>query len=254
MDEVDDSRGQVFLAVPLVLVNASAIWGQAGWAYDNLKVATGVPQVVVALLFACAVESVGVYLAWEAHEALMADQASALLRVGSYVVGLLAGALNFQHFAPRGLPTAVAFGALSSISPWLWAVWSRARNRARLAELGVVDVRGVRLSTARKVWHPIKSVRVLRWSAWAGVTNPQQAVRRWEASRGEPEVPEPLTEGGDTGELERARALVAAGRAAGRPYGRGQLAAELGVSAHRARALLEQIDAERDQAQLRSVI
>lgn len=177
-------RGRAFLIIPLILVNVAAIWGQAGWAFTNLH-----HGMVVAVLFALAVESIGCYLAWEAHEALMADQGSGLLRAGSYAVGLLAGTLNYLHFLPEGLSTALAFGALSSISPWLWAIWSRASNRTRLAELNMVDVRAVKLGTARKVFHPVKSFKVVRWAAWEGITSPQEAVDGWEGSGGLPTPP-----------------------------------------------------------------
>ena len=168
-------RGRAFLAVPLILVNLSAVWGQAGWAYDHITAG----GIVVALLFAFSVESIGVYLAWESHEALMADQASAFLRFGSYAVGGLVGVLNYLHFSAQSFAIGIAFGALSAISPWLWGIWSRARNRTRLAELGLVDIRGVKLSTARKLWHPVRSVRVLSWAAWEGVTDPADAVAGW---------------------------------------------------------------------------
>lgn len=203
-------RGRAFLIIPLVLVNLAAIWGQAGWALTNLH-----HGMIVAVLFALAVESIGCYLAWEAHEALMADQGSGLLRLGSYGVGLLAGTLNYLHFLPEGLSTALAFGALSSISPWLWAIWSRARNRNRLAELGMVDVRAVKLGTARKLFHPVKSLKVVSWAAWEGITDPAGAVAGWEW-RARPElspepppsssapVPEPATTYGTTQEMFRA--------------------------------------------------
>ena len=181
-------KGRAVLAVPLVLVNLAAVWGQAGWAYDNIT--TGGPWgVVVAALFAGSVESTGIYLAWESHEALMADHAAALLRAGSYAVGLLAGILNFLHFAPQSFATGVAFGALSAVSPWLWGIWSRARNRTRLAELGLIDARGVKLSVARKVWHPVRSVQVMSWAAWAGVVDPVQAVAGWQAEQAAEEIP-----------------------------------------------------------------
>lgn len=174
------------LLVPLLLVNSMAIWGQAGWALEHLTNANGVEDLAVAVLFAAAVESIGIYLAWEAHEALMADQAAGLLRTGSYGVGLLVGALNYAHFAGDGYtptPQAVTFGLLSAISPWLWAIRSRSLNRDRLAELGMVDERGLKLATNRKFWHPIKSLKVIRWAAWSGVTKPVEAVAGWEASR-----------------------------------------------------------------------
>lgn len=183
-------KGRAVLAVPVILVNLAAIWGQAGWAYDNITPG-GVVGFFIAALFAGSVESTGIYLAWESHEALMADQAAALLRAGSYAVGLLAGVLNFLHFAPHSFATGIAFGALSAVSPWLWGIWSRARNRARLAELGLVDARGVKLSTARKVWHPVRSVKVMSWAAWAGVVDPVQAVAGWQADQPAPPQPTP---------------------------------------------------------------
>lgn len=186
-------KGRAVLAVPVILVNLAAVWGQAGWAYDNITTG-GLTGLIVAALFAGSVESTGIYLAWESHEALMADQAAALLRAGSYAVGLLAGVLNFVHFAPHSLAAGVAFGALSAVSPWLWGIWSRARNRARLAELGLVDARGVKLSTARKVWHPVRSVKVMSWAAWAGVVDPGMAVAGWQAAQAAPALPDPTPE------------------------------------------------------------
>lgn len=176
------------LLVPLVLVNAVAVWGQAGWAYNHITETgwTDSSRLVMSLLFAAAVESIGVYLAWEAHSALMADQSSGLLRVGSYAIGLLAGFLNYAHFAGdtyTATPQAITFGLLSAISPWLWAIRSRSMNRGRLAELDMIDERGLKLSTSRKFWHPLRSVKVISWAAWEGVTKPETAVAGWEASR-----------------------------------------------------------------------
>lgn len=181
-------RLAALLAVPLVLVNASAMWGQAGWAEEHITEPAWPAEVrwLVAVLFAVAVESVGVYLAGMAHAALMADQSAGMLRFGSYVVGLLVGLLNYWHFAGSlGHPTeqAVVFGALSSISPWLWSIYSRYRNRDRLAAMGLVDVRGVKLSTSRKFWHPALSVKVMSYAAWKGITDPADAVAQWEASQ-----------------------------------------------------------------------
>jgi hypothetical protein len=182
----------IVLVLPLVLVNAAAIWGQAGWSYTHIAPAswTDVQRLTLSLLFALAVESIGVYLAWEAHQAQMANQSSGLLRLASYGVGALVGYLNYSHFAGDTLtptPQAVTFGLLSAISPWLWAIRSRSMNRDRLAELDMTDERGLKLSTSRKFWHPFKSFSVLRAAAWWGETRPSVAVARWEAQRaGEP--------------------------------------------------------------------
>jgi hypothetical protein len=164
------------LALPLLLVNAAAVYGQAGWAYDHL-----IRNWLIAALFAAAVESIGVYLAFEAHAALMAGDASARLRAGSYLIGALAGVLNYAHFAGAGYrptPLAVTFAALSSISPWLWAIRSRSMNRARLRELGQVDPRAVRFSLLRWALFPLRTVRAFRVAVWHGIVTPAEAVVR----------------------------------------------------------------------------
>lgn len=197
------SRGIPLLIIPLVLVNSAAIWGQAGWAFTHVtepgwEFAFRLP---LALLFAGAIESIGIYLAWEAHEAKMADQPSGLLRYASFSVGILAGWLNWDHFhGTRG----IVFALLSASSPFLWAVWSTARNRRRQAALGDQDPRGVKLGTARKFWHPVKSLGVTRWAAWAGVTHPLDAVRGWELAQAPapaPELPEVPVSAGNPGQL-----------------------------------------------------
>lgn len=177
-DKASLAGARIALAVPLILVNASAIWGQYGWAVDHLG-----GGALVALGFALAVESVGFYLAVEAHSALLAGHAAGLLRYGSYLVGLLAALLNYWHWRPTGLPAALAFAALSALSPVLWGVYSRARNRTRLAALGLVDERAPKFSTARKLYHPVKTLRAASWAAWAGVSDPRAAVEGWEAGR-----------------------------------------------------------------------
>lgn len=169
------------LLLPLLLVNSAAVYGQAGWAYDHL-----IRSAVIAVLFAASVESIGIYLAYEAHSALMAGDASARLRLGSYLVGVLAGVLNYAHFASVGYrpnPLAVTFGLLSSMSPWLWAIRSRSLNRDRLRELGQIDPRAVRFSTLRWALFPIRTVRAFRAAVWAGIVQPSEAIAAADARR-----------------------------------------------------------------------
>lgn len=172
--------------VPLVLVNAGALVGQSMWAYgkladklleDHLKVA-----VVAGVLFAMALESIGVYLALEAHEAMMLEQASGGLRLASYAVGAVIAGLNYNHFHADSMDWAVALALLSLVSPVLWSIKSKADHRAVLMARGEVDPRGVKLSTARKMAAPVRSVKVWKWAAWAGVTDPLKAVEGWEAA------------------------------------------------------------------------
>lgn len=171
----------------LVVLNLVAMGGQAAWFYEHV-VPHGKAGWAAAIGIALVVEMIGVYLSSMAHASLMANQSAGLLRFGSYAVGLLVGALNYAHYSTV-LAAAVTFGALSTISPWLWAVYSRFVNRDRLAELGLVDARGVKLSTSRKFWHPVKSTKVIRYAAWEGITDPATAVRAWEMDRSDPAAP-----------------------------------------------------------------
>lgn len=175
------SRSPV-LAIVLALVNAVAIWGQAGWALDHVVPAeiSGRSAIAMALMFACAIELVGVYLAQMADQALQAKLPSGGLRFGSYGVGLLAGAMNFSHFGSHGLAASLAFGFLSASSPFLWGIWAKLRHRISDPD---GTRRGVRLSPARKVWHPILSVRVIRFAAWEGISDEDDAVRSWSLMR-----------------------------------------------------------------------
>lgn len=195
----------VALAIPLVLVNSAAIYGQAGWAYEHL-----VQSIVLAILFAASLESIGVYLAMEAHAALMAGDASLRLRLGSYAVAGLVGTLNYWHFSAAWHPTslAVTFGALSSISPWLWAIRSRSLNRDRLRALGLVDPRAVRFSPLRWLLYPWRTYKAFRGAIWAGVIDPREAIALAEALAAADE-----TDDADE-ELQRV-ALVEAGRLLG---------------------------------------
>ena len=169
--------GNVALIVPLLLVNSVAVYGQVMWAHEHLTPNSRFWFVAVG--FALAVESIGVYLAAEAHAALMAGDAAARLRLGSYLVGLLAGCLNFAHFAPQGLghPTIAAFtfGALSTVSPWLWAIRSRSLSRAELRAQGLIDGRSVKFPAVQWLLFPRRSARQFRAAVWAGETNPAAA-------------------------------------------------------------------------------
>lgn len=172
----------VALLIPLLLVNSAAIYGQSGWAYDHLRRGGW----LWAVLFALAIESVGVYLAAEAHAALMAGHSSGLLRLSSYAIGALGGALNYAHFADPGYaPTALAlsFGLLSSASPWLWAIRSRSMNRHRLYAEGLIDPRAVRFSRLRWALFPHRTFTAFRLAVWDGVQSPTEAVARADSAR-----------------------------------------------------------------------
>lgn len=178
-------RGRPFpwLILLLVGINGAATVGQTKFFLPRVTNANGWEDWALAGYIALCIEMIGVYLASMAHAALMADQSAGLLRFGSYIVGGGVGFLNYWHFCgPNWTPTALAlvFGGFSAISPLLWAIYSRHKHRARLTELGLVDKRGVKLSINRKIWAPWKSLKVMKFAAWEGITNPDEAVRAWE--------------------------------------------------------------------------
>lgn len=177
--------------VPLILVNIAGLVGQSIWTYQQLVrhflADHHTIAVVSAILMGIAVESIAVYLAVQAHAAMMADQASGGLRLSSYLVGGVMAAVNYNHFesAPVNSPAlGLMFGIASLVSPWLWAVDSKAAHRAQLAARGIVDPRGVKLSSVRKLAAPVRSAKVWKWAAWAGETDPVKAVQGWESAIG----------------------------------------------------------------------
>jgi hypothetical protein len=122
----------------------------------------------------------------------MAGDAALRLRLASYGVAGLVGFLNYSvHAGPGWAPTpaALAFGAMSTLSPWLWSIRSRSMHRAELRAAGLIDARAVRFSMIRWVLYPRWTWRVWRAAVWAGETNPEVAAARFT----------PPPRGGDTG-------------------------------------------------------
>ena len=180
-------------AVPIVLVNAVAFCGQLSFLRVHLPWPLG-GQVLVAVTL----ESVAVYLAWQAHLALTAGDSALRLRLAAYGFALVIGVMNYSHWMAAGWrPTfaAVTFGLMSVSSPWLWSVHSRRVSRDALLATGDLEKHAVRLGVTRWLWHPVRSVRVMSWATWHGVTRPGEAITgRF------PEPPAPvLVAGGDMG-------------------------------------------------------
>jgi len=167
--------------LPLVLVNTLAVRGQLGWGQDNLA-----GGIWIALLFAGALESIALFLQYFGNRALARrDSANALYLAAFAVAGVVAW-INYSHYAGADMaPTteAVAYALCSIVSPWLWRIHARAELRDVLKEAGEIDSRAVKLSMARKIYHPIKSFKVIRHAAWTGETNPARAIGAWEAAR-----------------------------------------------------------------------
>ena len=172
-------------AVPVILVNAVAFGAQLGFWRAH------VPLVAEAVLVALALESIAVYLAWQAHLAQLADDAALRLRLSAYGMALLIGALNYSHFMlPGWRPTveAVTFGMMSAISPWLWSVHSRRVSRDALKAKGLIEPHAVRLGGTRWQWHPVRSVRVMSHATWIGETDPAAAIAVWQPRKSPAQV------------------------------------------------------------------
>src|ERR1051325_6551196 len=165
------TRGTGVLVIVLVLVNGIAIWGQAGWAHEHVAPqmipadfpGNAIALQVTALLLAAALELTGVYLSIMADEAERNGQPAGGLRLASYACGLLSGGLNFSHWT--GAAAKISLGFLSAISPFLWGVYSRVR-------------RGETAAPSRRLWHPFKSVSLIREMAWEGISSEEEAISR----------------------------------------------------------------------------
>lgn len=187
MESARTERRQLAFLVPIVLVNLMALAGQAAWAYGEAirgplhgLVAL---SICAALTFGLTLESIGVYLMLQAHDATMADQSSGSLRLAAYAVAAVMAVLNYDHWSAYDRALGVAFALLSMVSPFLWSVRAKAAHRAQQAARGIVDPAGVKLSTGRKIWHPLRSLGVVRWASWAGEVDPARAVSGWEGAR-----------------------------------------------------------------------
>ena len=99
-------------AIPLILVNLVAMTGQLAWARQHLT-SWGKPGQI---LFAIALESIAVTVGYHAYLAELANDSAMRLRVASIFTGVIAGLINYSHWAgPHWAPTgpAVAVGLMS---------------------------------------------------------------------------------------------------------------------------------------------
>jgi hypothetical protein len=168
-------------AVPVILVNAVAFAGQLAFLRAHLLWPLA-GQVLVAVTL----ESVAVYLAWQAHLALIADDSALRLRLAAYGFAAVIGVMNYSHWmAPGWRPTfaAVTFGLMSVSSPWLWSVHSRRVSRDALKAKGLIEAHAVRLGGTRWAWHPWRSARVMWHATWQGENDPVKAIALVSASR-----------------------------------------------------------------------
>jgi hypothetical protein len=161
-------------AIPVVLVNVVAFAGQLAFLRAHLPWPP-IGQVLVAVTL----ESVAVYLAWQAHLAQLANDSALRLRLAAYGFALLIAVMNYSHYAGPGWSptfTAVTVALCSASSPWLWGVHTRRRSRDKLMAAGLVEKHAVRLGGTRWFWHCWRSARVMWAATWTGETDPRQAI------------------------------------------------------------------------------
>jgi hypothetical protein len=165
-------------AIPVVGVNLVAFYGQFSW-FHGLQDIPLVMQVVMA----ASLESIAVYLAYQAHVARKKGDSAFRLRLGAYLAALGIGALNYWHWCGPGWkpdPLAVIFAAASAISPALWGVYSNRESRDALKAQDLIEGHAVRLGPSRWFWHPLRSVMVQSMASWAGENRPAAAIALYE--------------------------------------------------------------------------
>jgi hypothetical protein len=174
------NRRMIIAAIPLILVNSVAFAGQ----FSFIRVHIHWP-LYGQLAFALGLESIALYLAFMAHEALMAEDSAYGLRILSYLFGGIIGLMNYSHYAGPGMqPTfeAVATGLMSVSSPFLWGIYSRRNSRDALKAKGLMDARAVKLGALRWILWNREARKVFRLSVWRGTNNPILAIKDWEES------------------------------------------------------------------------
>lgn len=187
------NRRRMFITLlPLLLVNSVAIIAQIEFWHAHLPW-----PFMAAVVFALALESVAIFLAYNATLASLANDSAAGLRLAAYGMGIVIGLLNASHYlTATGNITAAAIGVglMSAISPWLWAVHTRRTQRDALLKNGLVEPHALRIGTVRWLWHPEKSYRVMSQAVWSGERVPSRAIIEWEDSVREAEqtVSEPV--------------------------------------------------------------
>lgn len=162
-----------FYAVPIVVVNYVAFRAQLRFWDAHLDRSD-------ALLVSVALESIAIYWASLAHQAIVKDDSALRLKLAAYGTALIIGTLNYSHWMrPGWRPTvaAVTFGMMSVISPWLWSAYSRRTSRDLLKVMHLIEDHAVRLGLTRWFWHAWKCVRVMHKATWTGENRPAEAIK-----------------------------------------------------------------------------
>jgi hypothetical protein len=166
-----------------LLVNAIAITGQMGWAKDNLPTWGLTGQIA----FAFGLESVAVFLAYNAYLCEKRNDSALRLKLASYLFALFVATINYSHYAKQwNKPDAVAIvvGMMSAASPVLWGIYSRSVSRGILYQRGLIDEHMLRMGN-RWIWHPIRSFKVMYHATWINENKPTKAIEAWEESERE---------------------------------------------------------------------
>lgn len=194
--------GQAIAMFPITVTTTMAMIGQFGWGLVHLdQIGSGrddLVRILVVILFSAGLESLSLFQGYHADRALQRRDSAFGLYAGAFGTSAIVGALNYSHYAstvnadrislfglgdiPGPTPTAVVFALFSFISPALWRIHSRAKNRDTLKANGEIDTRAVRLSWSRKLWHPVRSIRTMYWATWeTAVETPADAIALYEA-------------------------------------------------------------------------
>lgn len=178
------------MLIPLILVNGIAVYAQTEFWQSHLPW-----PLFGAVIFAIALESIAVYLAYYAHLAELSEDSALRLRVASYGFGAVIGFLNASHYLNNGAITAAAIGVgiVSASSPWLWAIRTRRLSRDSLKTKGLIEDRAVKLGAMRWILWPKESFPVFRNAIWTGENNPIKAIADWEEKKEDIED-EPITD------------------------------------------------------------
>jgi uncharacterized protein DUF2637 len=169
----------IITAIPIVICNLIAFTGQLSFIRDHMAW-----PLIGDIGLAAGIESIALFLAYMAHDALIQEDSAFKLRIGSYLAAGIAAGLNYSHYSRNGHPNfaAIATGLMSFASPILWGIYSRRISRDVLKAKGLIESRSVKFSAVRWLWWPGRTFRVFRLAAWSGEQEPTTAITQWESA------------------------------------------------------------------------
>jgi hypothetical protein len=206
---VKNPRNWIVL-IPLLLVNSIAVFGQLEFWKSHLPWPIG-----GVFIFALALESIAVYLAYHASLAELSLDSAMRLRLSSYGFGLVIGILNGSHYLNHGRITAAAIGIglMSASSPWLWQIHTRRQSRNELKSKGLIEDRAVKLGSLRWLLWPNRTFPVFRHAVWTGENSPAAAIAEWEKRKEIAEMEKELAESAQDAHTPRMTLETAASKA-----------------------------------------